>query len=55
MNCKHGVTFDSPAARGLPAREVRKRWPRLDGLCPLGCGYNGIAYASKEHYVMGDW
>lgn len=35
--------------------EVRKRWPRLSGPCPKGCGFNGIAYASYEHYIMGDW
>lgn len=35
--------------------EVRKRWPRLNGPCPKGCGYHGIAYASSEHYVYGDW
>jgi hypothetical protein len=49
---------DSPAAfiMGPPgAREVRKRWPRLDGTCPKGCGYHGIAYASFEHYTYGDW
>lgn len=37
------------------AEEIRRRWPRLYGLCPKGCGYNGIYYASHEHYVMGDW
>jgi hypothetical protein len=35
--------------------EVRKLWPRLHGLCPLGCGFNGISYVSDEHYVAGDW
>jgi hypothetical protein len=35
--------------------EVRKRWPRLNGTCPLGCGYVGIAYASWAHYTAGDW
>ncbi len=35
--------------------EIRKRWPRLHGLCPKGCGYSGIAYASVEHYYAGDW
>lgn len=53
--CDHGVTFDRSAAKGLPASEVRKRWPRLDGACPLGCGFHGIAYASKAHYVYGDY
>lgn len=37
------------------AMEVRKRWPRLDGPCPLGCGYVGIAYVSAAHYAAGDW
>lgn len=35
--------------------EVRKRFPRLSGACPLGCGYSGIYYASTEHYIYGDW
>jgi len=34
---------------------VRRRWPRLDGTCPLGCGFCGIAYASMDHYRAGDW
>ena len=57
--CSHGVTFDSVAARGLPAAEVQKRWPRgwftKEKPCPLGCDFNGIAYASYEHYIAGDW
>ena len=41
---------------GNPARvEIRKRWPRLCGPCPKGCGFDGIYYASQEHYSMGDW
>lgn len=35
--------------------EIRKRFPRLCGPCPKGCGYDGIAYASMEHYIYGDW
>lgn len=53
--CDHGVVFDFHAAKGLDASEVKKRWPRLSGACPKGCGYSGIYYASYEHYVMGDW
>lgn len=60
--CDHGVTFDeaawkapTPLSSCLDAHEVRERWPRLDGLCPLGCGYRGIAYASMTHFVAGDW
>jgi hypothetical protein len=41
---------------GNPARdEVRRRFPRLDGVCPKGCGFHGIAYASVDHYRAGDW
>jgi hypothetical protein len=53
--CDHGVTFDQVAAERLPTHEVRARWPRLEGECPKGCGYHGIAYASKMHYIYGDW
>ena len=55
FSCDHGLTFNSNLARGLSSMEVRKRWPRLDGLCPKGCGENGIHYASWEHYQAGDW
>ena len=34
---------------------IRKRWPRLDGKCPKGCGYVGIYYASFIHYIAGDY
>lgn len=53
--CDHDVTFDEKEAKGLDAYEVRRRWPRLTGVCPKGCGYNGIAYASYLHYLSGDW
>jgi hypothetical protein len=59
--CDHGVTFDEAEVQRRQrlnppsASEVRRRWPRLFGPCPKGCGYNGIAYASFLHYVMGDW
>lgn len=53
--CDHGVTFDEEAAKGLDAYEVRKRWPRHYGVCPRGCGFTGIAYASYMHYISGDW
>lgn len=52
--CTHGVTFDPKATR-LPSADVRRQYPRLNGDCPLGCGYHGIAYASMAHYVAGDW
>jgi NTP pyrophosphatase (non-canonical NTP hydrolase) len=53
--CNHGITFDYKASHGLEASEIKKRWPRLSGTCPKGCGYHGIYYASYEHYIMGDW
>ncbi len=41
---------------GNPAsREIKRRWPRLWGPCPKGCGFTGIGYASWAHYTMGDW
>ena len=52
--CDHGVTFDKEAARGLSSSEICKRWPRFSGICTK-CGYTGIAYASYEHYISGDW
>lgn len=55
--CDHGVTFDQKEAedKKMDEFEVRKRWPRLNGKCPKGCGYHGIAYASMSHFVYGDW
>lgn len=53
--CDHGVTFDYAAAQNLSAHEVKRRWPRGFGPCPKGCGFHGIAYASYEHYICGDW
>ncbi|OPZ35851.1 MAG: hypothetical protein BWY99_02154 [Synergistetes bacterium ADurb.BinA166] len=52
--CSHSVSFDDAGA-GMDSTEVRRRWPRLEGPCPLGCGFVGIAYASGLHYVSGDW
>lgn len=57
QECKHEKVmpaFDIEAAKDLPAREVRQRWPRFSGLCP-DCGYEGILYASFEQYIMGDY
>ena len=34
--------------------EVKEKWPRFFGKC-AECGYYGIAYASFEHYIAGDW
>lgn len=52
--CDHGVTFDE-AGLGLSSATVRRQWPRLNGACPKGCGFSGIAYASPGHYIAGDW
>jgi hypothetical protein len=55
--CDHAAVmpaFDEEAAKGLDAYEVRKRWPRFFGKCP-SCDFNGIMYASRMHYIMGDW
>jgi len=46
--------FDAEAAKGLSAAEVKRRWPRYEGVCP-DCGQGGAFYASYEHYLMGDW
>ena len=54
-DCDHGVFFDEEASKGLDEYQVRKRWPRLMGPCPKGCGFNGIGYASYAHYICGDW
>lgn len=63
--CDHGVVFDLEEANRIldeaeakgshGNREIRKRFPRLHGVCPKGCGFNGIAYASTAHYTYGDW
>jgi len=53
--CTHGVYYDRLKAQGMSSEEIQDAYPRLRGECPLGCGFNGIAYASSEHYVMGDW
>lgn len=55
LPCDHGVSFDEARARLLNAHQVRKQWPRLDGPCSKGCGYDGIFYASYTHYIYGDW
>jgi hypothetical protein len=49
-----GMT-DQVLLNAVFTHEVRRRWPRLDGKCPKGCGYEGICYASTAHYVAGDW
>ncbi len=53
--CDHGVKFDPEDADSLSVEEIRELYPRLAGRCPKGCGFEGIAYASKEHFVYGDW
>jgi hypothetical protein len=56
--CDHGVVFDYQEYQKTPnmsAAEVQTKWPRGWGKCPKGCGFEGIAYASYEHYIAGDW
>jgi len=58
--CDHGIVFDEAEADRLlkepgGCAKIRRRFPRLDGPCPKGCGFNGIGYASLMHYVAGDW
>jgi len=56
--CQHKnlpvVPFDEEAAKGMTASEVKKRWPRLNQICPT-CGVSIICYASYAHYISGDW
>lgn len=57
-DCDHGVVFGEEEYKKHPnmtSAEVKKRWPRGWGLCPKGCGYEGIACASFLHYIAGDW
>jgi len=54
-HCSHSIQFDYEKAKHMSSEEVRKNYPRQAGLCPLGCGYNGVSYASYEHYLAGDW
>jgi hypothetical protein len=51
---QHLPAFDQDAAEHLTVAEIRKRWPRFEGICS-GCGKRLIMYASAEHYVYGDW
>lgn len=46
--------FDEEDAKTLSSYEIRAKYPRFDGVCPI-CSYNGIKYASKKHYYYGDW
>jgi len=54
-NCNHGVVYNSELAKNMTSHEIKKQYPRGYGLCPKGCGFSGIAYASYEHYIAGDW
>jgi len=65
IECDHGVEFDVKEAEriyadraiepALKTAEIRERFPRLFGVCPKGCGFDGIAYASQAHFLYGDW
>lgn len=55
--CKHASVqpkyLDSDFS-GLDEHEVRRRFPRFDGVCPE-CGSRMIMYSSFVHYAAGDW
>lgn len=55
--CDHGIKFDKEdcVRNHLTAKEVREKYPRLNGACPKNCGFSGIGYASFAHYLWGDW
>ncbi len=46
--------FDEGAARGMTVDQVRKHFPRGWDWCH-DCKCTVITYASKAHYVYGDW
>jgi len=54
LHDKCEVIFDADEAVALSPQEVRKKYPRFFGHCP-DCGEQIIKYASKEHYILGDW
>lgn len=51
---RHRPTFDSTTAASLTPAEVRRRYPRFDGVC-ADCGALVIVYACADHYIAGDW
>jgi hypothetical protein len=48
------VEFDEEAAQKMTADEVQKKFPRKWSKCNQ-CGKQWIRYASKAHYLYGDW
>lgn len=46
--------FDSDKSKGKGTGWIRKHYPRSVEKCP-DCGCAVIMYASKEHYILGDW
>ena len=55
LECDHGVKFDQQEADKLTSDvEIRKKFPRFEGKCSA-CGFEGVAYASKMHYIYGNW
>jgi len=41
-------------ANKLSSFEIRKRYPRFDGVCP-DCNQQVIVYASMHQYIAGDY
>jgi hypothetical protein len=57
FDCTHAQVkpaFNVNAVADLPPEEIRRIWPRFEGVCP-DCQSQLILYASAEHYTCGDW
>lgn len=55
--CQHAKcqpAWDAEKAKGMDEREIRKVFPRFDGVCP-DCKERVIVYASFEQYIGGDY
>ena len=56
---KAGAAVDFVLGDVDAVRVIQRRWPRgwftAQKPCPKGCGFIGVAYASYEHRIMGDW
>lgn len=57
VKCEHKKVmpaYEPVAANLMTAFQVRQHFPRFAGECP-DCGFDGVIYASFEHYIAGDW
>lgn len=48
------VKFDPVAAKDMTETEIRERFPRHSGYCPV-CSAHLVRYASDAHYLAGGW